>query len=113
MILQIRDLMEQDHLYLQSELKISDVANALGTNSRYVSESIRNYEGCTFTQFINRYRVEHAEQILLKAPDKKVSAVSEESGFSNETTFFRTFKAIKGMTPREWLSSQKLDEAKE
>ncbi len=113
LILQIRDLMERDHLYLQSELKISDVANALGTNSRYVSESIRNYEGCTFIQFINRYRVEHAEQILLKTPDKKVSAVSEESGFSNETTFFRTFKAIKGMTPREWLSSQKLDKAEE
>jgi AraC-like DNA-binding protein len=31
-----------------------------------------------------------------------------ESGFANETSFFRTFKAIVGMTPSEWKSSNQL-----
>ena len=60
----ICEQVEQRKMYLDCSLKVADVAAVVGTNSRYVSESIRNYEGCTFTQFINRYRVEHAEQIL-------------------------------------------------
>ena len=36
--------------------------------------------------------------------DKKMMQVYMESGFANETTFFRAFKAQTGLTPNEWKS---------
>ena len=97
-------LMEEQHLYLNNSLKLSDVATAVGCNRNILSACINNLRHCSFSQFVNTYRVEYAKQLLLSNPDTRASEVWLESGFSNETTFFRTFKAIVGMTPSEWKS---------
>ena len=99
-------LMEQERMYLRSDLKVSDVANELGVNARYVSDCIRLLRNTTFTNFVNAYRVDYAKQQLRDHPDKKISEVYLASGFANETTFFRTFKSFCGMTPREWMAGQ-------
>lgn len=97
-------LMEEQHLYLNSGLKLSDVATAVGCNRNVLSACINDLRHCSFSQFVNTYRVEHAKQLLLSNHDTRASEVWMESGFGNETTFFRTFKAIVGMTPSEWKS---------
>lgn len=97
-------LMEEERLYLNSGLKISDVAMAAGCNRNVLSACINNLRNCSFSKFVNTYRVEHAKQ-LLSQPDTRASEVWMETGFANETTFFRAFKAIVGMTPSEWKSS--------
>ena len=96
-------LMEEQCLYLNSGLKLSDVAMAVGSNRNVLSACINDLRQCSFSQFVNTYRVEHAKQ-LLSHPDTRASEVWMESGFGNETTFFRAFKAIVGMTPSEWKS---------
>lgn len=100
----IRELMDHDRLFLQSELKVADVAALLGTNVRYVSDCINQQEGCSFSQFVNGYRIDYAKKQLRDHPDKKIASVAYESGFANETSFFRAFKALTGMTPREWVT---------
>lgn len=97
-------VMEAQKLYQNSNLKVTDLATALGTNRRAVSDCINSQKGCTFTQFVNIYRVEHAKRVMRQNPNKKVADIYLESGFANEGSFFRTFKAITGMTPKEWLS---------
>ena len=100
----IRELMTEQQLFKQSELKVADVAVLLGTNVRYVSDCINQLEGRSFSQFVNGYRIDYAKQQLRQHPDIKLSALSLESGFANETSFFRAFKVLTGMTPREWLA---------
>jgi len=100
-------LMEEEHLYLNSGLKLSDVATTVGCNRNTLSACINNLRHCSFSQFVNTYRVEHAKR-LLNQPGTRASEVWMESGFANETTFFRTFKAIVGMTPSEWKSNNQL-----
>ena len=97
-------VMEAQKLYQNSNLKVTDLATALGTNRRAVSDCINSQKGCTFTQFVNIYRVEHAKRVMRQNPNKKVADIYLESGFANEGSFFRTFKAVTGMTPKEWLS---------
>lgn len=97
-------LMEEEHLYLNSGLKLSDVATAAGCNRNVLSACINNLRHCSFSQFVNIYRVEHAKQLFISNPNIRASEVWMESGFANETTFFRAFKAVVGMTPSEWKS---------
>ncbi len=99
----ICQVMEEKKLYLNSELKISDLASLLKISPRIISECIKTGKGCSFVQFVNSYRIEYAKQ-LLKEPGVKIVSVYLESGFSNETSFFRTFKSFTGMTPKEWVS---------
>jgi AraC-like DNA-binding protein len=102
-------LMEEERLYLDSDLKMPDVAEKLGVHANEVSNCINTCKGCQFTRFVNDYRVEYAKQLMLNAPGIKMTKVCVESGFSNETSFYRTFKAIVGMTPSEWISKKTTD----
>ena len=102
----IVQLMEQEKPYLSSELKVSDLADSIGVNSRTLSDCIRNSTGSTFANFINAYRIDYAKQLMRQQPDMKISEVFLSSGFANETTFFRIFKAVTGMTPNEWKASR-------
>ena len=102
----IRNIIEQKRLYLNSELKVANVAAELGINQRYVSNAIKTCHDCSFSQFVNDYRIEHAKQMLRDQPDIKITAVVVQSGFANETSFFRTFKSFTGMTPKEWIAEQ-------
>lgn len=102
----ICQIMEQQQLFLDSGLKISDIADRLNTNRTYVSNSIKNCRGCSFTQFVNGYRVDYAKKLLQQNPNAKLSEVWTSSGFSTESSFFRAFKNHCGMTPNEWKSEK-------
>ena len=102
----ICELMDRQQLYLKKDLKVTDVADALNTNRTYISNCIRNQRDCSFSQFVNVYRVEHAKMLLYQHPDKKILEVGMASGFLSESTFFRAFKAITGMTPKDWMAGE-------
>lgn len=96
---------EKEKPYLNSRFKITDLANALGTNRNAISACINTQKACNFTQFVNQYRVEYAKHLMLSKPDIKIFEIYVAAGFANETTFFRAFKNVTGMTPNEWKST--------
>ena len=95
-------LIEEEKLYLRKNLRISDVAAELATNKTYVSALLNNISGEKFTSMITRLRVEYAQRLMREHPDMLLDDVADEAGFSSRTTFFRSFKAITGMTPQKW-----------
>lgn len=55
--------------------------------------------GCTFKQYLNRIRVNHAQQ-LLQESDIPISQIALGCGFNCLSRFYAVFKEIKGMSPR-------------
>ena len=100
----IDKLMEHEQLFLNPELKVSDVAAVLNVNGRYVTDCINASRGCSFTQYVNSLRLDYAQRMMQESPNKKLSEVWAASGFANESTFFRVFKATTGITPKEWIN---------
>ena len=98
----ISHLMEERKLFLNSELKLGDVASALGSNRNAISNCINTQCNCSFTQFVNAYRINYAKELIRRRPDIKISEVWTASGFTTESNFFRTFKTMTGMTPSDW-----------
>ena len=99
-------LMEKEELWRQKGLKVSDLATRLGTNATYISACINGQMGKSFPELLNDYRLRCARQLMLEHPDRHLSDIAEECGFSNERSFFRSFKARTGLTPQEWKASK-------
>ena len=97
-------LMEDEMIFRQKDLHISDLALKAGSNRTYVSNYINKELNMSFTDYINSYRIRYA-QSLMTQPDNKLSPVEicEMSGFTNEVSFYRNFKKITGTTPGKWL----------
>ena len=104
MMLRIEKLMEEKKLYLNSDLRMLDVAKKVGIHQNDVSACINSNKGYSFSQFVNNYRVDYAKQLMLENPSIKIAQVAMESGFSSDTSFYRTFRTLTGMSPSEWLS---------
>ena len=102
----IVSLMEKDELWRQKGLKVSDLATRLGTNATYISACINGQAGKSFPEFLNDYRLRHAQKLMAEQPDRLLADIADESGFSNEQSFFRSFKARTGLTPQEWKASR-------
>jgi AraC-like DNA-binding protein len=60
---------------------------------RYFRKQVR----MTYTDFVNRHRVNHAKRLLLK--DSNVSEACFASGFENLSYFNRVFKRLEGVNP--------------
>lgn len=99
--------LEANQRYLTSPLRVSDVAFELGVTVSDVTNCISRERGLTFVQLIAEYRVRHAQRLLCEQPDIKLVTLIADSGFTSESTFFRTFKAVTGLSPKEWLTQQK------
>ena len=104
----ICQVIERDEGYRAVRLKLSDIAVELGVSATAVADCISSQRHCTFAQLIAEYRVRHVQRLLTENPELKLAAIITESGFSSESTFFRAFKTVTGLSPKEWLA-QKTD----
>ena len=96
--------MAQEKPYLNPGFKLIDLQEVLPLNRTYLSQFIHAEYGCTFYQFVNRYRIEEAKRLKLEHPELKAQELSARSGFSSPTVFSRIFAEMEGVTPREWTS---------
>ena len=112
----IHHLVVEEKQFLNSDLTASGLANELGTHRNNISACVNLIKGCNFTQYVNGYRIEYAKQLMLKYPDQKANAIGIDSGFANDISFFRTFKALTGQTPGDWkkehLPQTEIEESK-
>jgi AraC-like DNA-binding protein len=77
------------------------VAAELGMSESRFSRFFRRATGNTFTDFVNRVRVNRACHLLMET-DRLVTHICYEVGFNNVANFNRRFLEIKGMTPSEF-----------
>ena len=96
--------LEEEELYKNADLSLQDLASAIGSNNRYVSEAINHVSNAGFYDLVNRYRVDHALRILSNYKKDEISTfeIMERSGFRNSATFYRVFKKEIGMTPSQY-----------
>ena len=97
-------LVEKDKLYLNPNLKMSELAKSLGTNTRYLSQVVNHQTGENLAKFINRYRVEETKLKMMNRDYNYLTtfAIANMSGFNTKSTFYKSFKEIEGMTPLEY-----------
>jgi AraC-like DNA-binding protein len=82
-------------------LSAAELAAELGMSDSRFSRFFRRATGNTFTDFVNRIRVNRAGQLLMET-DRQITHIGYEVGFNNLANFNRRFLEIKGLTPSEF-----------
>lgn len=97
---------EDKLLYLQNDLTLAQLANAIGTNRTYLSQHFAQ-QGITYNAYINGLRIRHFVRLYQEsvAEGREVTAqqLSSESGYRSYSTFSSTFKQIMGTTVTVWM----------
>jgi AraC-like DNA-binding protein len=98
-------VMEDDKLYEDAELTLTQLSKKLSTNPSVLSKVINTGFQLNFNDFVNSYRI-NAVTEMLKAGEQKnqtLLGIAYDCGFNSKATFNRAFKKQTGLSPKEWL----------
>lgn len=105
----LEKVMQTEHLYLQAELTLAELAQHLNVSYKILSAGINQGSGMNFNDYINRFRV-HAFEEKLKDPAQAqytLLAHAMDCGFNSKATFNRAFKKLKGISPQQFAMDLK------
>jgi AraC-like DNA-binding protein len=75
-----------------------EVAASVSLHPNYAMQLFRRYTGRTIVNYLNQYRIAHAQQLLLTT-DKSVLDIAYESGFNSLSRFYAVFRATCKQSP--------------
>ena len=78
-----------------------DVARAAGLSPSHFSYLIRQESGATFTDLLNRMRVDRAAELLSRT-DKPLSLIALSTGFADQSYFTKVFKRYRKVAPLQY-----------
>lgn len=103
---------EKSQKFVKKDLSLTSLANDLNTNTRYLSEVIKQYKEKSYNSYINELRVSYIINKLCTDPiyrEYKISYLAEVSGFASREVFTITFKKETGVTPSYFINNLKKD----
>ena len=101
---ELEHIINERQLYLERNLTLADLAQAVSSNRTYVSAYLTQEKGMTFYDYINQLRIEKKSIPLMQAhPEYTLEHVAYESGFNSVSTFRRAFVKLRGQTPSQFL----------
>jgi len=83
------------------DFPLSTVANECGLSTRHFARAFHQSTGMTPHQWLLRYRVDRAKDLLLKHK-LSVNEVAVLCGFADQSHFTRVFRKLVGYPPAEW-----------
>lgn len=103
----IQESMADKQLFLNPELKLSDLSRSSSIPEYLISQILREHFHKNFNEFINGYRI---QEVIRRMKDPQYShmtllALANDSGFNSKSTFNTQFKTETGVTPRQFRST--------
>ena len=106
---ELTSIIEKDKVYLNPEYRLNDLAKSSKTSTHKVSHVINRVEEVSFSDFINRYRIEEAKEMLVSEKHKThtILAIAHEVGFNSKTAFYNAFKKQCNLSPSAYIKEHK------
>lgn len=95
---QVMNLVKKNY---QEDLNLRYVSDCLHLNSDYLGQLFKKETKISFSRYLNDYRIKRA-QSLLKGTEQSIADISEGVGYTTTAYFYRNFKAICGISPKEY-----------
>ena len=83
------------------KITIAETAKKFFMSPGYFSHFFKDEVGISFISFVNMYRISQAEE-MLQETQRNITEIAFMTGFGSLSQFNRTFKDVKGISPREF-----------
>lgn len=102
----VQQLLTQFHeaiaLHYRESREVNFYANLLNLSPKYFGTVIRQATGIGVGEWIAKYVIVQAKAMLRHHPELTIQQISNQLGFSEQTSFSRYFKAHAGMSPKQY-----------
>lgn len=103
----LKERCEATRLYLENDLTLQMLAQAMGTNRSYLSQYFSR-QGVTYNTYINGLRINHfisrCRELAAAGQDIPIQQLALESGFGSYRTFSRAFLQRTGKSVTVWMN---------
>ena len=103
----LRSLMDNPDVWQNPDLTAGELRNMVGTNSNYLQRAIKEMGWQSYSDMINRKRIEYVCRELAAGGADNVQDIFYRAGYRSRVTAWRNFTAITGASPIEWVSEGK------
>ena len=94
--------MKENRMFLKHDLTILQAADALYVEKDVLSDYVDMKYGMSFLGYVNKLRIEYAEQYMLEHDDVTQKDIAYACGFSGASAFNTAFSKLTGTTPKIW-----------
>lgn len=100
----LKRLVEEEKLYLDPSISLEKISEELNISCGHLSRIINNGMSLSFTEYINRLRVEEAKIYLVNPEFSNYTlvAIGLEAGFNSKSAFHACFKKYTNLTPLQF-----------
>ncbi len=95
------------HMKYTERLTLQDIASSVHVNPAYLSTLFKKEMSISYTDYINRLRIDRAKILLFKT-DLSVIEIATQCGFADQSYFTKVFKRIESCTPKSYRASKDL-----
>ena len=103
----LKERCEATRLYLENDLTLQMLAQAMGTNRSYLSQYFSR-KGFTYNTYINSLRINYfisrCRELSAAGQDIPIQQLALESGFGSYRTFSRAFLQRTGQSVTAWMN---------
>lgn len=101
----IGHILDYIHEHYTEDITLEDIAKDSYISTYYMCREFKKATNQTIVQYINTTRIMDAQRQISET-DRKITEISDHTGFSNVTHFNRVFKQITGMSPSAYRKSK-------
>lgn len=94
--------LEKEKIYTNPTLSLSETAEHVKSNDKYVSAAIAENANMNYSNFINFYRINEAKRLIYDDGHYNLNEVMHACGFNSRTTFYNSFKKHTGLSPKQF-----------
>jgi signal transduction histidine kinase/DNA-binding response OmpR family regulator len=100
-----RFLTSVETVYQDAEFNVEKLSELLSLSRGHLHRKVKELTGDSPIEFLRNYRLRKAA-ILLMQKQLSISEITYQTGFSSPAYFSKCFKALFGMTPREYQEGE-------
>ncbi|MBW4541344.1 MAG: AraC family transcriptional regulator [Myxacorys chilensis ATA2-1-KO14] len=97
----LKQAIEYIHAHLGENLSLAAIADELDMSQYYFCRLFKRSTGISPHQYLIQQRVERAKQ-LLRQPERTITAIALECGFSNQSHFAKHFGKLVEISPKQF-----------